>query len=68
MSAWHVLLSVAEAAVWYLFIWYGLSTIRAKERNLWLAALILLLLAYAGILLCPWLRHTEFWQNLGTPR
>ncbi|MAT68746.1 MAG: hypothetical protein CMJ58_04410 [Planctomycetaceae bacterium] len=65
MSTWHILLGVLEAIVWYFFIWYLLTTLRAKERNLWLAALVLLLLAYAGFVLCPWLRHTELWQNIG---
>lgn len=59
MTAWHVLLGIAEAIVWYFFIWYALSTIREKERNLWIAAFVLLFLAYVGAILCPWLRHTD---------
>ncbi|PHQ35062.1 MULTISPECIES: hypothetical protein [Rhodopirellula] len=65
MTTWHLLIGILEAIVWYFFIWYLLSTLRAKERNLWLASFVLLMLAYVAFALCPWLRHTERWQSIG---
>ena len=65
MTTWHLLIGILEAIAWYFFIWYLLSTLRAKERNLWLASFVLLILAYVAFALCPWLRHTEMWQSIG---
>ena len=64
--AWqHLLLGLIEAACWYFFFWYLLTTIRKPDRNLWLAASVLLVLFYLAFVTCPWLRHTDFWNSLG---
>ena len=63
MELWELLLGGIEAVIWYLFLWYFLSTLK-RERNLWIAALILLVLAYLGFVTCPWIRETEAWKRL----
>lgn len=63
MELKNLLLGVIEAVIWYFFLWYFLDTIK-RERNLWLAALILLVLAYLGFVTCPWIRETEAWKRM----
>lgn len=65
MAIHHLLLGVVEAVCWYFFFWYLVGTIRKPERNLWVASLVLLVLFYSAFAACPWLRHTDFWNNLG---
>lgn len=65
MSWQHLLLGVVEAACWYLFFWYLLTTIRKPDRDPRLAALVLLVLFYLAFVTCPWLRHTDLWGNFG---
>lgn len=46
---------IGEAVLWYFFMYYLLYSIK-NPTNLWLSALILLVLGYLGTLTCPWLR------------
>ena len=63
MELKNVLFGIVEAVIWYFFLWYFLDTIK-RERNLWRAALVLLVLAYLGFVTCPWIRETEAWKQL----
>jgi hypothetical protein len=63
MELKNILFGIVEAMIWYLFLWYFLTTLK-KDHNLWLAALVLLVLAYLGFVTCPWIRETRAWQNL----
>ena len=58
-----LVLGIVEAVIWYFFLWYFLSVLK-KDRNLWVAALILLILAYLGFVTCPWIRETDAWKRL----
>lgn len=60
----HLALGLLEAVVWYFFIYYSLNTIKKPNRNLWIAAAVLLALFYLGFVLCPWIRHTPEWKEL----
>lgn len=49
-----------EAVIWYLFIYYWLLVITTgTDMSLWIDSLILLVLAYVGILVCPWTKKFE---------
>ncbi len=63
MSIPESLTGLAEAALWYAFLFLLLDAIRHK-RNPWLAALNLLLVAYAAFVACPWVRDTRAWERL----
>jgi len=64
MELKHFVPGALEAVVWYFFLWYFLTTLKKPERNLWIAAGVLLVLFYLGFVLCPWVRHTPAWQKL----
>jgi formate hydrogenlyase subunit 3/multisubunit Na+/H+ antiporter MnhD subunit len=64
MSAYNTVLAIVESVIWYFFIWYLLDTTRKKDRNLWVAAFILLALGYLGFVACPWVRETRAWEQL----
>jgi len=49
------LMYVVEAVIWFFFVYYLLYSIK-NPVNLWVSALILLVLAYAGTITCPWFR------------
>jgi len=49
---------VIEAIIWYFFISYFLFAIKSGY-NLWIDSLVLLVLAYLGVLACPWTRRFE---------
>ena len=63
MELKNLLLGVVEAVIWYFFLWFLLDTLK-RDRNLWLAALILLVLGYLGFVTCPWIRETEAWRKM----
>ena len=63
MELKSLLLGAVEVVIWYFFIWYFLETLE-RDRNLWVAALILLVLAYLGFVTCPWIRETEAWKQM----
>ena len=52
-----------EAVLWYSFIYCLIYTIK-NPVNLFLSALVLLVLLYLAILACPWFRHTEAWKRM----
>ncbi|MFH1392977.1 MAG: hypothetical protein ABIG73_01150 [Patescibacteria group bacterium] len=54
---------VAEAGVWYVFIYYFLYALK-NSVELWQAALVLLVLAYVGVWVCPWVRYTDSWRKM----
>jgi hypothetical protein len=59
------ILATVEAVIWYLFIWYLLDTVKnVATRNLWIAAIVLLLLLYAGIASCPLVWQLDAWSDL----
>ena len=64
MEPKNIVLATVEAVIWYLFLWYSLSTIKHPDRSLWLASLILLVLGYLGFVTCPWIRETQAWNHL----
>ncbi|HJO14642.1 MAG TPA: hypothetical protein QGG70_01170 [Candidatus Pacearchaeota archaeon] len=47
------LMYAIEAVIWFFFIYYFLYTIK-NPVNLWVSALILLVLGYIGTITCPW--------------
>lgn len=55
--------AIVEAVIWFFFIYYFLWSVR-NPVNLWESALILIVLAYAAALVCPWLRHTTAWRRM----
>lgn len=63
MELKHFILGLVEAVLWYFFLYYLLFTIKRPERNVWIAAAVLLTLFYTGFVLCPWVRHTPAWQG-----
>jgi len=55
MNSKEGLMYVVEAIIWYSFIYYLLLIITSGTGfNLWIDSLVLLILAYVGILVCPW--------------
>ena len=55
--------AVVEAVIWFAFIYYALYSIK-NPVNLFMSALILLVLAYIGTLTCPWFRKTQAFKEL----
>lgn len=64
MTAKHLLLGLIEAMCWYGFFWYLLYAIRRPEQKLWRPALVLLVLFYLAFITCPWVRHTQAFNEL----
>ncbi|MEX0920119.1 MAG: hypothetical protein WDZ69_00880 [Candidatus Pacearchaeota archaeon] len=56
------LMYIVSAVIWFFFIYYLLFSIKT-DIDLWLASLILLVLAYLGTLSCPWLH--KFNEHVG---
>lgn len=56
-------LVIVELVVWYGFIYYVLYAMK-NPVNLYFGALILLVLAYIGIVSCPWFRKTKAFKEL----
>lgn len=54
---------ILEAGIWYVFIYYFLYVLK-NPVELWSAALVLLVLMYAGIFVCPWVRYTQGWRRI----
>ena len=63
MNAKDWFLAGVEAVVWYVFIYYALYSIK-NPVNLFVSALILLVLAYIGTISCPWFRRTEAFKKM----
>lgn len=69
MSTKDWILSIVEAVLWFGFIYFWLYVIKNPTGNLpgnslALNALVLLILAYAAVLVCPWFRNTQAWKKL----
>ncbi|MFB6181579.1 MAG: hypothetical protein ABEJ24_01650 [Candidatus Magasanikbacteria bacterium] len=69
MSTKDWLLSIVEAVLWFGFIYFWLYVIKHPTSqlpgdSLVLSSLILLAIAYAAILSCPWFRNTQAWKKL----
>lgn len=54
---------LAEAVVWYVFLYYFLFVIK-NDTNLWTSSVILVVLAYLGMYLCPWFRETDAYKRM----
>lgn len=54
---------ILEAGIWYVFIYYLLYVLK-NPVELWSAALILLVLMYVGVFVCPWVRYTSGWRRM----
>ena len=54
---------IIEAIIWYVFIYYIIYILK-NPVEIWLSALILLVLMYAGVSVCPWVRHTDSWRRM----
>jgi hypothetical protein len=57
------LLAGIETATWYGFIYYMLYSIK-NDVNLFISALVLLVLSYVAVLTCPWFRRTKAFKEL----
>ena len=58
MNSKEGLMYVVEAIIWFFFIYYLLFAIKSGI-NLWIDSFVLLVLAYLGVLSCPWLYKFE---------
>jgi multisubunit Na+/H+ antiporter MnhF subunit len=56
-------LAVVEAVIWYCFIYYLIYAIK-NPVELWQSALVLLILAYLGTILCPWMQNSDAWKRM----
>ena len=56
-------LAVFEAIIWYGFIYYFLYSIK-NPVNLYVSALVLIVLIYIGTISCPWFRRTQAFKEL----
>jgi hypothetical protein len=63
MKKSDLLRGILEAGVWYVFIYYFLYVLK-NPVELWLAALVLLVLAYVGFWVCPWIRYMDSWRRM----
>ncbi len=63
MKKSDLLRGILEAGIWYVFTYYLLYALR-NPVELWSAALILLVLMYAGVFACPWVRYTDGWRKM----
>lgn len=63
MSGKNWLWTAVEAILWYIFICFFIYVLE-NDINLYLAALVLLILAYAAAVACPWFRATESWKTI----
>ena len=55
--------AIAEAVVWYAFTVYFLYCLK-NPVNIYFSGLILVVLMYLGVWICPWVRHTTAWRRL----
>lgn len=60
MSIKDWFLALVEAALWYVFIYYFLFSIK-HDVNLFQSALSLLVIAYLASISCPLVRHSGGW-------
>ncbi len=56
-------LAVIEIILWYVFIYYLLYTIKNPVDLRW-SALVLLVVSYLIMLVCPWVRHSSAWKKM----
>jgi len=63
MNSKDWVLTIVEAVVWYVFILYTLYAIK-NPVDLYVGALVLLILAYIGTISCPWFRRTKAFKEL----
>ncbi|MEK7513103.1 MAG: hypothetical protein AAB601_02790 [Patescibacteria group bacterium] len=63
MKPKDILWGIVEAVLWYAFTAYLLSVV-GDSLNVWLDALVLVVLAYLTMLACPWFRHTGGWRRM----
>ena len=63
MKKGDILRGILEAIIWYVFIYYFLYVLK-NPVDLWVAALILLFLMYAGVSVCPWVLNTCGWRRM----
>ncbi|MBI5421001.1 MAG: hypothetical protein HZA35_01675 [Parcubacteria group bacterium] len=63
MKKGDIVRAILEAGIWYVFTWYLLYVLK-NPVELWFAALVLLVLMYAGVLICPWVRYTSSWRRM----
>ena len=58
-----MLRGILEAGIWYLFIYYMLYVLK-NPVDLWQASLILLVLAYVAVFVCPWVGYMSSWRKM----
>lgn len=63
MSTKNWVMAIVEAVLWYLFIYYLLWSVK-NDVSVAQSALILLALAYAASISCPWFRNSGGWLRL----
>lgn len=52
--------ALIEAALWYVFLYYFLFSVK-NEVNLYQSAFVLLAIAYLASISCPLVRHSGAW-------
>lgn len=62
MKAKDAILSIAEAIMWFAFLYYLLFSIK-NDVNLVQSAIILLIIGYLGAWACPLIRNSEGWKK-----
>lgn len=62
MSTKDWLLALVEAALWYVFLYYFLFSVK-NEVNLYQSAFALLAIAYLASISCPLVRHSGAWRR-----
>ncbi len=63
MTTKNIFWAIIEAVIWYVFICYFLYTTQ-NPVDIYASGLILLVLAYAGMMACPWVRSTAAWRKM----
>ena len=63
MKLMNMILAAVEACLWYGALYYFLYSIK-NDVNLYLSALILLILVYGAGMSCPWFRNTAAWAKM----
>ncbi len=62
-SLW--LWGIVETVIWYGFIYYLLYVLQNPAAvDLWFASGVLLVLAFAGTISCPWVHNSTAWRRM----
>lgn len=62
MRTKNIFWGIVEAGLWYLFTVYFFYSLQ-NSVNIWITALVLLVLGYLAAFACPLLRNSGAWKN-----